>query len=328
MANLLIQDARSKTDEFERLVLLKRAVKTCPDYLSWLELGKVQLALENPADAVKVLESARDFYTPDATGSMTRDEMLRQAIANAWLAEAFHSNGELAAASVASEESRDAFQRLDQAPPQRLTQLQAELDDALASASSTTLTRSFQIQHERATRGIGVRPTLRPERASAETQTQTAQLEAEYDPSTAATEQTSATVVVAAADVVRPPGESATGSTGSRLNIPVLFEHNSAELSATSQNTVVQLGKAISALELDSNANVIVIGHTDATGPAAYNQQLSVQRANAVMSAIQQHVEGRPLFQAVGMGEEQLRYSGNSKDDHRRNRRVEIIVRR
>jgi outer membrane protein OmpA-like peptidoglycan-associated protein len=71
---------------------------------------------------------------------------------------------------------------------------------------------------------------------------------------------------------------------------------------------------------------VVVQGHTDSTGPAAHNQDLSEQRAEAVAGAlVARGVEPRRLM-ATGYGET-LPVASNSSDRGRRlNRRVAILL--
>lgn len=104
------------------------------------------------------------------------------------------------------------------------------------------------------------------------------------------------------------------------LNIP--FEVNSSELKSEAQR---QLNQLVDALSRDSLAifRFQIAGHTDASGAADYNLELSQRRAQAVMQyLIDNGVEPDRLV-AVGYGEEQLLDAGNP--EHSDNRRVEII---
>ena len=71
---------------------------------------------------------------------------------------------------------------------------------------------------------------------------------------------------------------------------------------------------------------VIVIGHTDAIGADAYNQVLSVRRAEAVKAyLVSQATEGNRVY-TEGKGEKQPVASNKSKDGRAKNRRAEIEV--
>ena len=74
------------------------------------------------------------------------------------------------------------------------------------------------------------------------------------------------------------------------------------------------------------NSSVQVIGHTDSDGDAAYNQGLSVRRANAVADQIQ--AGGVPFnrVQTIGQGEDQPVASNLTPEGKAQNRRVEIVV--
>jgi outer membrane protein OmpA-like peptidoglycan-associated protein len=74
------------------------------------------------------------------------------------------------------------------------------------------------------------------------------------------------------------------------------------------------------------NTTVEVVGHTDSTGTASYNQQLSERRAFAVRSVLQNAgVSGRRL-RAFGQGENNPIASNGSASGRQQNRRVEIYI--
>lgn len=77
---------------------------------------------------------------------------------------------------------------------------------------------------------------------------------------------------------------------------------------------------------LTKNPNLIVVfeGHTDSTGPEAYNLNLSERRAQAVMAYMLE--KGIPSGQmaAVGYGETQPAANNDTREGRAINRRVEI----
>ena len=320
VARLLVEKAQASTDEIERLVQLKESLRACPEFVSWFELGKVQLELDNTRDAALAFESARDFYQPDAQSTYTADEMQRVAVSNAWLAEAYQRNGDTASASVAVQESTGSFIAAGLVPPQRLVELQGQIDDELAQTDARVLTRSLNIQHQRATRGIGVRRVIQDE-SSADAQVLTNRIATEYAGTSLASLDTGS------ANPLPQRSDTALASE-SRLNIPVLFAFDSDELSAEGAATINQLSQAINALSLSSGATVVIVGHTDSVGDAGYNMGLSERRADTVLAAVQPRVQTQPSFESQGRGETELRYAESTSNDRRRNRRVEIIVRR
>jgi len=71
---------------------------------------------------------------------------------------------------------------------------------------------------------------------------------------------------------------------------------------------------------------VIAVGHTDSTGPAAYNQKLSVRRAEAVKAyLVSKGIEQNRVY-TEGKGETQPVASNATRQGRAQNRRVEIEV--
>jgi len=319
-ASAMVEQARQSADPVDRAIQLKRSLRVCENVQGWLELGRAELDLDNVADAVYAFENARDAVDADERGELGRSELQLRTLGTAWLAESYRLDDELALASVAVQEARSGFEALGQATPQRLLNLQAELDDALAAADESVLTRSLQLQHERATRGIGVRPVVRQTPDSPALAGAASDLSTAYDPSA------STTVVASAPATTVVDAPQATATTESRLNIPVLFAFDSATLATDSEATIERLGRALGALQLDGAARVRILGHTDRRGDAGYNQSLSEQRAQSVLARLDGMQVTEALLEARGLGESQLRYAGSAADDHRRNRRVEVVV--
>jgi outer membrane protein OmpA-like peptidoglycan-associated protein len=71
---------------------------------------------------------------------------------------------------------------------------------------------------------------------------------------------------------------------------------------------------------------VEVEGHTDSTGPAKYNLELSRRRAEAVLAFLGSR--GVPLerLRARGYGEAQPVADNATEGGRRRNRRVDIVI--
>lgn len=74
------------------------------------------------------------------------------------------------------------------------------------------------------------------------------------------------------------------------------------------------------------NSDVQVIGHTDSTGAASYNQDLSERRASAVASVIAQGGVPYNRIVTLGRGESQPIASNLTVEGKARNRRVDIVI--
>ena len=103
------------------------------------------------------------------------------------------------------------------------------------------------------------------------------------------------------------------------------FELGSANLSTEAQNTVDQLAARIVDLG-DAVSSVRVSGHTDSTGTAAFNQRLSVQRAQAVADRLAAQGVDAALIQVAGYGQTLPVADNATAEGREQNRRVEIEV--
>ncbi|MCB6179881.1 OmpA family protein [Rhodobacter sp. Har01] len=75
------------------------------------------------------------------------------------------------------------------------------------------------------------------------------------------------------------------------------------------------------------NSRIEVIGHTDNTGTAAYNMDLSQRRASSVGAILRDSGVPSGRLTAYGRGEDQPVASNLSPEGRAQNRRVEIIIR-
>ena len=107
------------------------------------------------------------------------------------------------------------------------------------------------------------------------------------------------------------------------LSGKVLFGSDLEVLNAQSQEIVERIGKALLAVDIQ---RVRVDGHTDASGQEAYNEQLSVRRANSVVNVLTQ-VGMRPEnIQVRGLGSREPVASNKTRAGRTENRRVSIVV--
>ncbi len=116
-------------------------------------------------------------------------------------------------------------------------------------------------------------------------------------------------------------------NTGDRLIVTlpqdILFATDSATLRPDLQRDLRTVGQSLLAYP---DTTVQVIGHTDNTGDAAYNLDLSQRRAQSVSSILMS--EGVPSFriQSIGRGEDQPLASNLTPEGRAQNRRVEIVI--
>jgi outer membrane protein OmpA-like peptidoglycan-associated protein len=103
----------------------------------------------------------------------------------------------------------------------------------------------------------------------------------------------------------------------------ILFAHNSSQLSATAQSNIAELAQT---LKKYGDTNVLIQGHTDATGAADYNQSLSVRRANSVSAYTTRQGISASRITTEGYGESMPVASNNTETGKQANRRVEIAI--
>jgi|GEM_PF-2583093 len=113
------------------------------------------------------------------------------------------------------------------------------------------------------------------------------------------------------------------------LPADVLFDFDKADLRADARPAIA---KAAQLLQSYPQAPVLVRGHTDGKGSDAYNDDLSLRRAQAVAAALEQR-SGRTHIMMEGMGKRQP-IAPNAHPDGRdnpegrqKNRRVQILIR-
>ena len=86
------------------------------------------------------------------------------------------------------------------------------------------------------------------------------------------------------------------------------------------------LGSVAQSLIRYPNSRIEVIGHTDNTGSAAYNYDLSQRRANAVATVLNQNGVPMGRMTTIGRGFDQPIASNTTPQGRAQNRRVEIII--
>ena len=117
-------------------------------------------------------------------------------------------------------------------------------------------------------------------------------------------------------------------NTGSELLVrmpqDILFATDSAQLSPSIRSDLAVLADNLGRYR---DSNVQVIGHTDNTGSAAYNQDLSERRARAVTSILMSYGVPASRLTAIGRGEDSPIASNLTPEGRAQNRRVDIVIR-
>ncbi len=117
-------------------------------------------------------------------------------------------------------------------------------------------------------------------------------------------------------------------NTGDRLIVTmpqdILFDTNSALVRSDLRSDLRTLASNLNSYP---NTTVDVLGHTDNTGTADFNQNLSSRRASAVASVLMDAGVQPSRVRAFGRGEDEPVASNQTDAGRRQNRRVEIVIR-
>lgn len=106
---------------------------------------------------------------------------------------------------------------------------------------------------------------------------------------------------------------------GYNVRLNVKFESNSATLTSDSGP---ELGQIAEALNSTPHLSVIIEGHTDSTGSAEYNQDLSTRRAKAVADYFASHGINANRLYSKGLGESRPVGDNTTAEGRAENRRV------
>lgn len=131
--------------------------------------------------------------------------------------------------------------------------------------------------------------------------------------------------VTCAPPQVMKDGKCITPVTSTKVSFAAdaLFDFNKAVLKKEGKAKIDDLADKLQAVNLEV---VIAVGHTDSVGSDAYNQKLSVRRAEAVKAyMVSKKIEASRIY-TEGKGEKMPKADNKTEAGRAENRRVEIEV--
>lgn len=127
--------------------------------------------------------------------------------------------------------------------------------------------------------------------------------------------------VVVSADQIR----KSLADTGKVVFYGIYFDTDRATLKAESDPTLAQMAQF---LKSNASAKVFIVGHTDMQGPLARNEELSRDRAAAVVAALAaKHGISRDRMTPAGVGPLAPVAANEAEAGRAKNRRVEMVLR-
>ena len=103
----------------------------------------------------------------------------------------------------------------------------------------------------------------------------------------------------------------------------ILFDVNKANLKNNSKTELTNLGTILNKYD---DTNILLAGHTDATGSEQYNLELSRRRAQSVSDYLTVQNINPERFTVQGYGESDPIASNDTADGRAQNRRVEVAI--
>ena len=103
----------------------------------------------------------------------------------------------------------------------------------------------------------------------------------------------------------------------------VLFESGQTDLRQEAQSSLVEV---VDLLQSEPDKKIRIEGHTDSTGDAATNLEISAKRANGVLDALVSLGVDPARVTTAGMGEDFPIASNDTEEGRTQNRRVDVIL--
>jgi outer membrane protein OmpA-like peptidoglycan-associated protein len=107
------------------------------------------------------------------------------------------------------------------------------------------------------------------------------------------------------------------------FNSGLMFDVDKATLRPASQQNLSNLAQILNKY---ADTNVLLEGHTDATGTEEHNLELSRRRAQSVANYLASQQVNATRFTIMGYGEDQPIASNDTDDGRQQNRRVEVAI--
>ena len=121
--------------------------------------------------------------------------------------------------------------------------------------------------------------------------------------------------------IAAAPAASPIAAAKVTLNADALFDFDKSVLKPAAQASLDSLAGKVKSLTLEV---IVAVGHTDSVGTDAYNQKLSIRRAEAVKKhLVSQGIEARRIY-VEGKGEAQPVADNKTAEGRAKNRRVQI----
>ena len=101
------------------------------------------------------------------------------------------------------------------------------------------------------------------------------------------------------------------------------FDFDKADLKPAGK---AKLDEIVDELKRVQTKGIAVVGHTDSTGPAAYNQGLSERRAKSVADYLVAQGVDANAIRSEGRGELEPVVPNDTRENRAKNRRVDILI--
>ncbi len=103
----------------------------------------------------------------------------------------------------------------------------------------------------------------------------------------------------------------------------ILFDVDKSDLKSEYRSELTELSKILNKYD---DTNILLVGHTDSTGPEEYNLELSEKRARSVADYLTTQNVDSGRFTTDGYGESQPVATNDTEAGRAQNRRVEVAI--